>query len=91
MDLSLNTVLYGLGVIFTPLGALIGAYIRHLHSRMKTLDTQHQQLAAVLNDHLVEVPKTYVTKVELKEDLDEIKRGINRVTDYLLGGNRDGR
>lgn len=78
------------GAVIGFIGVIVGVGARMLIARMKDIDKKHAELATAFNDHREEVPKTYVTKADLRDTLDSIKSGIDRVTDYIMRGN-DGR
>lgn len=63
------------------IGVLVGVGARLLISRMKTIETDHTNLAKAFNDHRESVPQTYVTK----DDLSEIKEGVADIRRYLMG------
>ena len=85
MDLSLEVVATVASAMVGLVGTFVGVGARLLISRMKTLETNHGELAKAFTDHAAAVPATYVAKEDYRPDIDEIKTGIRDLRNFLMG------
>lgn len=64
---------------------LIGIYAKSISKQLETLTTAHTSLATEFNDYKVEVAKTYMPSVDIKELVSDLKQYLVRIEDKVDG------